>query len=88
MQLDTNLVLYKGSPSHNTAKVCWASNTAGRGWNSTYAIYQSDGNFVVYTFSGVPIWDSNSVGIGGTTVDINYLGQWHVGYKQMTFGTC
>ncbi|MGI5286156.1 hypothetical protein ACQEVF_22855 [Nonomuraea polychroma] len=87
MQSDTNLVLYKGDAGHNATKVCWASNTAGRGWNSTYAVYQHDGNFVVYTFSGVPIWDSNSVGVGGTTVDINSYGQLHVGFKRIS-GSC
>ena len=43
-QTDGNLVLYEGS----TAR--WASHTHGRG---AYATMQSDGNVVVYNWSGV-----------------------------------
>lgn len=86
MQLDTNLVLYKGSSSHNATKVCWASNTANRGWNDTYAVYQHDGNFVVYDYGGAVLWASNTVGVGGTTVDVSSYGQLWVGLKRMTDG--
>ncbi|GIH03109.1 hypothetical protein Rhe02_11760 [Rhizocola hellebori] len=86
MQLDTNLVMYKGSSSHQATKVCWASNTADRGWNDTYAIYQQDGNFVLYDYGGAVLWASNTVGVRGTTVDISSYGQLWVGWQQMTSG--
>ncbi|MET7403073.1 hypothetical protein ABZS66_57295 [Dactylosporangium sp. NPDC005572] len=85
MQSDANLVLYKGYSDHSATKVCWASNTNGYGWNATKAVYQNDGNLVIYTtISGLPIWGSNSVGDTGTTVDISYYGRLYVGYKQMS----
>jgi hypothetical protein len=86
MQLDTNLVLYRGYSNHTATKVCWASNTANRGWNDTYAIYQQDGNFVVYDYGGAVLWASNTVGVGGTTVDISSYGQLYVGYRQISGG--
>ncbi|GAA2911393.1 hypothetical protein Acy02nite_89850 [Actinoplanes cyaneus] len=88
MQLDGNLVLYKGDRDHHVTKVCWASNTAGRGWNSVYAKYQGqDGNFVLYTFSGFAIWASNTVGVPGNTVDVSGRGRLFVGTKRIS-GDC
>ena len=83
MQGDGNLVLYALAKSNMTGKTCWASNTVGRG---TRAVYQHDGNFVVYNVN-TPTWASNTVGDGGSTVDINWLGKLYVGFKQIT-GEC
>ena len=83
MQSDGNLVLYALAKSNMTGKTCWGSNTVGRG---TRAVYQTDGNFVVYN-GNTATWASNSVGDSGTTVDINWLGKLYVGFKQIT-GEC
>ena len=65
MQTDGNLVEYEPGVDW---KVCWASNT--NGWPGSYATYQGDGNFVVYTSGGEPLWASNTVGDAGSSVDI------------------
>ncbi|MFE0023315.1 hypothetical protein [Amycolatopsis sp. NPDC059021] len=66
MQTDGNLVEYNDAAG---GIACWASNTNGR--DAFYATYQRDGNFVVYTGSGDPLWASNTVGDRGSTVNIS-----------------
>lgn len=83
MQSDGNLVLYALAKPGITGRTCWASNTVGRG---TRAVYQGDGNFVVYN-GNTPTWASNTVGDGGSTVDINWTGKLYVGFRQIT-GEC
>jgi lambda family phage minor tail protein L len=57
MQTDGNLVLYD-----KTYDPKWASNTQGSG--ATYAIMQSDGNFVVRTASNVAVFATNTLQTG------------------------
>lgn len=78
MQDNGDLVLYTQS-----GRRCWASNTANRG---DRAVYQSDGNFVIYS-GNAATWASNTVGIYGNTVDINGEGAVYVGTRQLT-GAC
>lgn len=53
MQTDCNLVLYlSGRP-------VWASQTYGRGYECR-AILKRDGNLVVYTGTGMPVWVSGT----------------------------
>jgi len=53
MQSDNNLVLYDTSrPPPNST---WASNTANYPWG-TWAVMQSDGNFVLYASDGFGTW--------------------------------
>ena len=81
MQTDGNLVLYNnGTPTHGKY-ACWASNTQ---YNGYYAIYQRDGNFVVYNRSGRPTWASGTQNDGGTTVNINNYGQLWAGWKRLS----
>ena len=54
MQSDGNLVLYK-EPEH---RPIWHTDTVGKG--GFRANLQHDGNFVVYTESSVPIWNSRT----------------------------
>jgi hypothetical protein len=84
MQNDGNLVMY--NLSVNPRQVCWASNTYGQGGGSTYAIFQADGNFVVYPSVGAPaIWASSWDGWwaapnSGETVDLEYNGDGRVNF--------
>jgi hypothetical protein len=83
MQTDGNLVLWEHDGAGNTLKVCWA-----RGGTRGYkAIYQQDGNFVLYPRNGGALWASNTVGTRGSTVDMNWAGQLWVGTTQIT-GDC
>ncbi|GIE30396.1 hypothetical protein Ait01nite_034410 [Actinoplanes italicus] len=86
MQADGNLVLYKGNMSHSRVdKVCWASNTFS---HRPYAVYQNDGNFVIYTpLFGTVLWASNTVGQAGSTVDMDRNGRLWVGLKTIS-GNC
>ncbi|GAB3158758.1 hypothetical protein GCM10027258_70700 [Amycolatopsis stemonae] len=85
MQADGNLVEYW---LINGKHACWASNT--NGWPGSYATYQRDGNLVVYTGGGEPLWASNTVGDRGTTVDISSgslqdYGSLYVGYTRIHY---
>jgi hypothetical protein len=82
LQSDGSLVLYKGNSAHVASKVCWASGTWGK--PSGHAIYQTDGNFVIYSTSNVPLWGSNTVGETGATVDISASGRLYVGYTPIS----
>ena len=77
MQTDGNLVIYLADGS----KVCWASNTAGRG---VRANYQTDGNFVIYNSSSQPVWASNTKGKGGDTTNVNIYGALYVGTTRVS----
>ncbi|MFI2206084.1 hypothetical protein ACH47Z_36030 [Streptomyces sp. NPDC020192] len=79
MQSDGNLVEYLSSDAMGGGpwRVCWASGTAGSG--ADHAIYQQDGNFVVYTPDNTPVWASNTQWKAGSTVDINGWGVVYVG---------
>jgi hypothetical protein len=81
MQTDGNLVLYNDGTTTHGKRVCWASNTQ---YNGAIAIYQYDGNFVVYTADGVPTWASHTQNDGGTTTNINAYGQLWAGYKRIS----
>lgn len=54
MQTDGNLVEYGPDGP------LWASNTVGSG--AVLASFQSDGNFVLYTSSGMPVWTTSTWG--------------------------
>ncbi|GLX23380.1 MULTISPECIES: hypothetical protein [Streptomyces] len=79
MQTDGNLVLYGSNWG-----VCWASHTYGSGGNR--AVYQPDGNFVVYSNKG-DVWASHTMGSAGTNVNINWNGEVWVGVTRLT-GAC
>ncbi|MBW5481029.1 hypothetical protein [Streptomyces bambusae] len=85
MQTDGNLVQYKTNVKYGFTKVCWASNTNTGAQN--HAIYQGDGNFVVYTPWGQAVWASNTMGLPGETVDINSSGVTYVGHTPIS-GAC
>ncbi|MFF3404999.1 hypothetical protein ACFYW8_02005 [Streptomyces sp. NPDC002742] len=53
---------------------------------NNWAVYQTDGNFVVYNSSGGVVWASNTKGGGGSTVDMNSNGVLHVGTKAINNG--
>ncbi|GAA1992985.1 hypothetical protein [Catenulispora subtropica] len=83
MQTDGNLVEYLYA--NGGTLVCWASNTYQKGYNN-YAVYQLDGNFVVYDGGGGVQWASNTQGGGGSTVDMNSLGVLYVGTTPINNG--
>jgi hypothetical protein len=58
MQSDGNLVLYP-----QTGPASWSTGTFGQpcGTNQCNAVFQGDGNFVVYN-GGVPLWSSGTYG--------------------------
>lgn len=60
MQDDGNLVIYQYA--NNKLTPIWASGTNGKGGDK--AIFQADGNFVLYDFDKRPIWASNTEGRG------------------------
>jgi hypothetical protein len=84
LQTDRNLVLY-GYPNPSTRRACWDTGTVASGYR---AVYQNDGNFVVYNSSGRPVWASNTVGTRGTTVDINASGHLYVGVTDISRRNC
>lgn len=64
MQGDGNLVLYRnGTTAQPSPQALWASGTNGQ--PVTYAILQSDGNFVCYTAGGAAPWSSQTNGNPG-----------------------
>jgi hypothetical protein len=68
MQGDGNLVLYAyGSSGSGAATPVWASGTRGAG-NRT--VMQTDGNLVVYSPRGVPLWDSHTWGSDGAFLKV------------------
>jgi hypothetical protein len=58
MQTDGNLVVYLKTASGQQGPAVWASNTWGA-WGA-HAIFQNDGNFVVYATDGTAVWSSNT----------------------------
>lgn len=81
MQADGNLVLYTTGVPVGPRHTCWASNTVH---NGSYASYQSDGNFVVYNSANRPTWASGTQHDGGSTVNINSVGQLWAGLKAIS----
>ncbi|MFH9425077.1 hypothetical protein [Streptomyces sp. NPDC017529] len=63
LQEDGNFVLYKDSIS----KAVWSADTVPDGG---YAIFQDDGNLVVYTENDKPVWASNTNGRPGATLSV------------------
>jgi|HubBroStandDraft_6_1064221.scaffolds.fasta_scaffold369556_1 hypothetical protein len=66
MQGDGNLVEYIG-PGNSSSNALWASGTQQAGCGGApcqYAIFQSDGNFVIYGPAGVVYRGSKSDGLG------------------------
>ena len=62
MQDDGNLVLYQYG-NGVTGKALWHSSTYGSGSNCS-AIFQADGNLVVYNASNLALWASGTCGSG------------------------
>jgi hypothetical protein len=58
MQGDGNFVISRGFPGDSAVDTVWATNTFGN--PGSYMAVQSDGNLVVYTSNGIPIWDYNN----------------------------
>ncbi|MDQ0934664.1 hypothetical protein [Streptomyces turgidiscabies] len=84
MQNDGNLVEYLRFDD-GSRYACWATNTWGSGDNN-WAVYQRDGNFVVYNSGGGVVWASNTKGGGGSTVDMDPNGVLYVGTKAINKG--
>jgi hypothetical protein len=88
LQPDFNMVLYRGTVEQMHVgkfdRVCWATNTNKPSLSVTHVTYQQDGNFVMYSINGAPVWASNTVGNPGTTVDINGYGALYVGTKRIS----
>jgi hypothetical protein len=63
-QNDGNLVLYKKS----TGQALWSSGTYGR--SIQYAIFQSDGNLVIYDPGNRPLWASGTDNKGATRLTL------------------
>ncbi len=61
MQGDGNLVLYRLDRGVLVGDALWASSTQGSG---NYAVFQQDGNLVVYSSANKAKWDSNTHGSG------------------------
>ncbi|MHB8295476.1 MAG: hypothetical protein ACYDH5_12780 [Acidimicrobiales bacterium] len=59
MQSDGNLVQYDGGSA------IWASGTGGNSGAGVYAHFQTDGNLVLYTASGVALWQSHTYTYSG-----------------------
>jgi hypothetical protein len=70
MQYDGNLVTYAGS------RAVWSSGTAGNYGN--YAIFQNDGNFVVYNAGNGPLWWSTTWGVGANNLKLQDDGNIHI----------
>jgi hypothetical protein len=83
MQDDGNLVEYRWDGGSRT-RACWASNTFFLS-SDDHATYQQDGNFVVYAGS-TPLWASDTVGGGGSFVNINSQGALWVGTTRVFRG--
>lgn len=64
MQQDGNLVLYYTPTSSTQRTKIWATNTAGRAVRE--ALMQTDGNFVLYDYTPMPLWSSNTAGYPGS----------------------
>lgn len=66
LQADGNLVLEEDL--FGSRAVLWASNT---GWSgASFAIMQSDGNLVIYTLEGRPVWNSATDGNAEATLGL------------------
>ena len=64
MQGDGNLVLYAPAPTgQGIGRALWASGTNGRSVRG--AVMQTDGNLVVYSFTGTALWASGTWGHAG-----------------------
>lgn len=63
MQADGNLVLYGLNDANGGSTAIWASNTYGSG-NANHAVFQTDGNWVVYTSGGKAVWATGTNGPG------------------------
>jgi hypothetical protein len=70
MQYDGNLVTYAGS------RPVWSTGTAGNYGN--YAIFQNDGNFVVYNAGGGPLWWSTTWGMSADNLKLQDDGNLHI----------
>jgi hypothetical protein len=92
LQGDGNLVLSLIDANTGAQiKPCWGAASNPLGDN---AIYQADGNFVVYSGTFYDpnhpngyryvLWSSNTAGPSGETVDINANGVLYVGYTAKT----
>lgn len=64
MQGDGNLVLYDLS----TGVARWATGTEGNSGN--FAVFQTDGNLVVYSSSGQALWSSHTYPYSGMTLNM------------------
>jgi len=67
MQTDGNLVL-RFSPFGTWSTILWASNTYGN--PGAWAIFQPDGNLVVYASGGNALWATGTNGKGSTSVAV------------------
>ncbi|WP_323511686.1 hypothetical protein [Subtercola sp. RTI3] len=77
MQSDGNLVFYVNDFQYpGTFYVCWATGTDNHA--GARAVYQTDGNFVVYSTSNQALWSTETVGQSPNSARIEENG----GYPQ------
>ncbi|GGK44217.1 hypothetical protein GCM10010124_41310 [Pilimelia terevasa] len=74
MQSDGNLV-FRSYLNNGQNYVCWSIGAKGSG---ARAVYQNDGNFVVYVGNAAK-WASDTAGKGGNSVSIDYSDTWYPG---------
>ncbi|MEV0400473.1 hypothetical protein [Actinoallomurus sp. NPDC050550] len=60
-QTDGNVALYKGK------EALWSTKTQGAG---VYSVMQTDGNWVVYSAAGKPLWYSNTANNAGASLAV------------------
>ncbi len=65
LQKDGNLVIYALNDNGSTNRALWSSGTSGIG-EGARAVFQADGNFVVYDKDGRARWSSGTYGRGAT----------------------
>lgn len=70
MQTDGNMVTYMGK------RAVWSSKTYGN--YGSHAVFQSDGNLVIYRPNGTAIWASNTYQSGATLVTLQDDGNLYV----------
>lgn len=71
MQGDSNLVIYTMTSSGWSP--LWSTNTVGTGANVAY--FQSDGNLVLYTPQGAPVWSSGTYNNPCATIAVSNAGK-------------
>jgi hypothetical protein len=62
LQTDGNMVIYA------RGRAIWSTKTSGK--KASFAVLQSDGNFVLYTAADKPLWQSHTAKTAGSRVQM------------------